>query len=645
MIKKYTISFLLLLVVLTASKASDISYTPHPQVNLNNLIKEKGESNLTLDEITTIIQDSIRVKGKVITPENTNAFEKALFLGRRIQHNDSQVAAVRIFKYLLEFEFYRTESERLYLKYLIGMSIRYLNSPLFAKDYIKGVFPIIFEEIRNPEVQGILMNQIGFLMLDIDSTEHAVDIFRDILRLYLNQQNIKKAIEARNNLGYSFQILNEYDSAKFYYKKNQNPKYKNINPVLYGYAYGNYGNVCYAEGNLDTALYYYYKEIKILNSTGSENLLYGTYAGMGQTYLQLNELDSSKHYFNKGLEYGLIQRDIEHITNSYIYLIKLLAKDLNSSELETLITNYTNLRDSVNRNIAVKTLRDELRALEFQSVFKETELSRKKFELLETKNTQLVYISIGLLAFTVALLLIILIRAVNRKKIKSQNEELEQKNKELNQSNISIREINKRNEILLKELHHRVKNNLQIISSLFSLQLNAKTLDVQTKEVFKEAKNRIQSISLVHKKLYQANSFEKLDFKEYLKAFSEDISSTNNSDISINIEMTSKLMSIDTAIPLGLIFNELITNSLKHSKTDNSLKVTIKFIESNSKSTFIYSDNGIGVQDIRMMTESTESIGVTLIHLLAEQLNSKIEFKEASDTNKGFWISLTGNFK
>ena len=405
-----------------------------------------------------------------------------------------------------------------------------------------------------------------------------------------------------------------------------------------------FGAILLLKEQFDSTIYYSQKEVSLLTKRGIIEGLANAYNTIGMAYLKKKNLDSAGHYFKLSL--GINERNdrLNNIIENHESLLKLYALKEEQPHLQEFLTNYFNYNDSLKSILSFKTYTDELQVAKFMQIINEAQLSKKNFDQLKTDNRELFQVIIALCVIVAILILAILSRRKSRKRIANANNKLLKKNKELSESYELISESSSRNETLLRELHHRVKNNLQMISSLFNLQLNAQELDAKAANIFRAAQDRIHSISLIHKKIYQSENISTLDFGEYLVTFSKEIKQAYNVSPEIVIVLPNVLLVIDSAIPLGLIFNELFTNSLKHAKATETLKISIYKEETSSGIKFIYLDNGIGVDPKLMTDDARNSIGITLIYLLSNQLDAEIEFKSAKPGSYGFYFSIEGSF-
>lgn len=192
----------------------------------------------------------------------------------------------------------------------------------------------------------------------------------------------------------------------------------------------------------------------------------------------------------------------------------------------------------------------------------------------------------------------------------------------------------KEKEMLLKEIHHRVKNNLMIISSLLNLQ-SRQIKDKVSKDIFKESQNRARSMALIHERLYQSTDLKRIDFGDYIESLSKELFHTYAGDlgrIELKINVEDIFLDINTAIPLGLIVNELITNSLKHAFPDGKMgEINIDFHPLDDHYEFSVKDNGIGFpKDLDF--HNTNSMGMQMVTSLTDQIDGEIELNRSVGT-------------
>jgi len=206
---------------------------------------------------------------------------------------------------------------------------------------------------------------------------------------------------------------------------------------------------------------------------------------------------------------------------------------------------------------------------------------------------------------------------------------LTEANELLGEQNEVIRESDEEKTVLLKEIHHRVKNNLQIIVSLLRMQREELPTN-DSKRYFNEAINRILTMSLIHQKMYQEKGLSQLDLKDYVEDLFNEISRMYSDAYEVNFKVNSELENIGlkTIVPFGLLLNELISNSYKHGfemGTPCSIKIEIKNI-SNDRFGVMYSDNGTWKEQ-----EMKSGFGLELIDTLTEQLDGSLEREIKSD--------------
>lgn len=229
------------------------------------------------------------------------------------------------------------------------------------------------------------------------------------------------------------------------------------------------------------------------------------------------------------------------------------------------------------------------------------------------------------------------------------NEELRTEMNERERIENKLKKSLEEKEILLKEIHHRVKNNLQIISSLLNLQSRYIT-DENMLNIYKESQNRVKSMAIIHEKLYQSKDLARIDFGDYVTSLILDLFNSYGVDknlIHLDVNIKDILLDINTAIPCGLIVNELVTNSIKHGfmATKQNISVENPFTTSErikekisinvAKKDEFYAmtiyDNGIGFPE-DLDFQNTDSLGMQLVINLTNQLKGTVELKRENGT-------------
>ncbi|WP_228014592.1 ATP-binding protein [Fortiea sp. LEGE XX443] len=195
-------------------------------------------------------------------------------------------------------------------------------------------------------------------------------------------------------------------------------------------------------------------------------------------------------------------------------------------------------------------------------------------------------------------------------------------------------------EVLLKEIHHRVKNNLGIVSSLLQMQ-RRRTQEPQAIAILRESQNRIASIALIHEKLYRSQDLANIDFSQYIPDLTIhlfDSYNVNSSQIKLNLQIQNVSLDIESAIPYGLIINELVSNALKYAFPEQRTgEILVKLFQDEQNLILIIRDNGVGLSP-DFDTKKTKTLGITLVQGLVKQLRGTIEINSHQATE--FKITL-----
>lgn len=251
----------------------------------------------------------------------------------------------------------------------------------------------------------------------------------------------------------------------------------------------------------------------------------------------------------------------------------------------------------------------------------ESKLAQQQISIKEANN-QLLWVAM------IAALLLALFLGYFFVKLRSSKQAIAHKNGELKKSDHE-------KAVLLKELHHRVKNNLQIVSSLLNMQ-GESVKDPKALEAFREGQHRVDAMAMIHKHLYSTDELTTVDISTYLERLVQSLAYSygfNRRNFSLECNITSKPIDVDVAIPLGLIVNELASNAFKHAFVKNEkAHMQLTLLCENGELALELSDDGIGLPaDFDL--EKTDSFGLELVHTLVKQLKGSIAFHSEEGTH------------
>ncbi len=505
----------------------------------------------------------------------------------------------------------------------------------------------------------------------------SINYYLQSMRLYESLNNKKAVCILLNNIANSYQGMSKPNLAIAYFKKS-NLLAKEINHrvmiAVSGVGIGNYLLDC------DSALKAldYFKEANLFFKEHETN----TYR-IGATYILIADAETKLKRYNeaqanllKALKifetldnsYGLAsakmalgelqfnQKKYNEAELSLIEAIKLFKLTDGSTDIKNaalILSNvclangkpkealdyfklHTSIKDSIQSNEINKQIIDV-------STKYETEKKEQKNALLLAQNTiakQTIkqqrfsfYIMVGglilVIIFTFFIFRGLRLQRKTNKTLEHINKKLEEKNKIIEDKTTALQKALGERELLLKEIHHRVKNNLQIISGLLELQKEELT-EEGSKAAFDEGQSRVRSISLIHQNLYQNENLGSVEFRTFLLELINQVKEVFESHdriMEVTLEIPNQELDIDTAVPLGLIINELLTNSYKYASVKNSIgKINIK-IESltHGNHKLIYFDSGPGIKE-EINFDRASSMGLRLIKGLAGQLAGQASY-------------------
>lgn len=278
----------------------------------------------------------------------------------------------------------------------------------------------------------------------------------------------------------------------------------------------------------------------------------------------------------------------------------------------------------------------EKKELEIELLNKDNALQVKELAESAKAQQQQFYVILGALAvllLSLSIAVLLLRQSRRRKKVNAQlveqNATIEKQKQQVENALLEITKRDEEKELLLKEIHHRVKNNLQVVSSLLDLQ--SKKAGDGEKAALAEGQSRVRAMALIHEKLYQSKTISEIDFEAYCKQLSQQIAQLygHGQQVDCQIDVGDIKLDIDTAVPVGLILNELVTNAYKYAFTKGGGRLRIS-AEKDQQNTYTLriEDTGEGLPDDFDWRKS-KSLGLRLVHRLARQLYGTAEYSKS----------------
>jgi two-component sensor histidine kinase/Tfp pilus assembly protein PilF len=455
-----------------------------------------------------------------------------------------------------------------------------------------------------------------------------------------------------NDIGVFLNSAKKFDSAKVWFLKAKNlfeqlsyPNSKKTDMDFFkGLINGNLGSVYSAIGDFKKATPLLQNDIYYsLKSFNFESAL-NSYVTLIETHLKLKDAKLAKRYLDSAnvlvvenlkdtksqLKYMLVKanyytaiNDLSNANQCYQNYLELNAK-------QVALENEQQIK---NENISINVEQKELDLIAQDNANKRAELQEAKQKSFQA------YLITGVLI----LILIIAFLIVNNYYAKKRGEQLALKNQQIGTQKLQIEQSLKEKDLLIKEIHHRVKNNLQIITSMLSLQIG-KIEDEKTSSILRDAKQRINSIALTHQMLYQKDNISSVNLSDYVERLSRQVEflmPVSNIELVTNIGATNNRLTIDNAVPLGLLVNELLTNAYKHAFPDGIKgQIEVSLVENDESFTLKVTDNGVGLPDDFDTTER-KTLGMELVHILAEQLDSIIVIDKTNGSSFALEIKKT----
>lgn len=505
----------------------------------------------------------------------------------------------------------------------IAETYRNYDIPDKAIEYfLKGA--TLYEKLKAPEIVTSIYNSMTDLFMrqgDIQSAELYTKQAGDLLKA---THDAKGLAEYYTNKGRIFNNYKEFDSAIYSYE---------LASALFDSLkrYHDKGRALHNMANSLREKKEYAKAIRLCHEVLAIDEINENMKSRIFTILLLADIYNNMGNSAMGIRYG---REGLKLAKQYhfkdrervalLYLSTSYEQLGNFKEAHYYHKRYADLMDTIYDNTKYEQVAKMKTVYETEKKEKTIEIQKANLAtkeatiaLQENKTNQLLY-GIG---FAIILGVVVVIGYLGKEKqnrlLLKQKQEIEKQNQE--------------REVLLKEIHHRVKNNLQVISSLLNMQ-SRKMEEGEGKMAVREGQSRIKSMSLIHQKLYSEDNLSRINMKEYIEELSDFLfkSYKPGNGVKRIIESENLLLDVDHAVPLGLIINELITNALKYafdSQAEGQLKISLA--RTNEEFELKVADTGKGLPED---FENSGSMGMNLVHILVAQIDGRIRISREGGT-------------
>ncbi|WP_299666039.1 sensor histidine kinase [uncultured Polaribacter sp.] len=476
--------------------------------------------------------------------------------------------------------------------------------------------------------------EIAYVNYRLKNYQKAIESYKICAQELKAKKEFLEQSSMINNIGLSFSKKQQTDSAAYYFKKSIEAIsfYANFSKDADKKYASHFKNVVISnlrelnkDISVEKSLIFYFDELKSGKKFKEKNIISSAYLKIAENYFKSQKFVLTDVYLDSTF---LI---LENYTNNTtrIQALNLKAKSLlaqdkfNASQVAFI--KHQDFTDSLE---VLKTKKEFMLGV----VKHETDVRTKELEKsrLENEKEQKIinyqYIFLGtLILFLIGVLYFFFRLRTKNKVIK-------------NQQQIVTAQLQEK-EVLLKEIHHRVKNNLQVISGLLLIQSKKKKTNFD--EIRIQSQQQIKAMSLVHEMLYQRENVSQIGMQEYMAKLAESIIGVqNNNSISTTIIADAIYLHIDYANPIGLMLTELITNSIKHGFTNTiDAKIKIKITKKDNTYQFIYADNGIGMDLSNLNKKDKSKFGSRLIKALSSEINADLVISSHNG------ISYTFTFK
>ncbi len=500
----------------------------------------------------------------------------------------------------------------------IGVVFYYKGQLDSALDYYLKSQPK-FELLNDDQNLSRLYNNLGRIYEKTNQLSYALEVSRNSIEIKQRLSDVRGLLNTYTNMSSIFQKLGNYDSALIYSSRCITSAREVGDLVAYKAELVNVGIIYKNLEQNEKAISALEEAESLLEEEDDPYVFSQVYHNLGEFYFGVGDLSKTAEYLQKVKAY-LLEDDYLETALKHHHLKYLYQKSTgNSIEAMASLEKYLELNERyLSKQIVDKTAEleqlyeKEKREIQIAKLNAENALQVLSIEKKERERNGLVILTFLVIGA------LVLVYSLFRQKQRAANEK----------------------DLLLKEIHHRVKNNLQVISSLLNLQSESLESDIARAAV-KEGQHRVKSMALIHQKLYTADDVRGVDVQDYMENLSAELFRAFGLDpekVGFEVSTSGLKLDIDTVIPLGLIVNELITNSIKYAFRDiEKGLLKIEMSEQGENLSVVVQDNGNGMDEKAM--ESSNTFGWKMIKSLCRKLKAEISVRNDEGTQVRLMLS------
>lgn len=482
--------------------------------------------------------------------------------------------------------------------------------------------------------ESIVLNNIGMVYQEWQLFDQAIQYHHQAVKIAENLDDREAMAYSYYNMGRCFEAQKRTDQALEYFRTAYDEYRKGgkiggaTSLVLRGM-----GDLYFHQGHFADALYYYRRALS--DALLESNIYRGTHArlSMAKTFFAIDETDSARIYAGEVLETAKAYKYDQFLRDIYYLMADMEVQKGNHEKA----LNYFKMASAIDDSIFNEEKSSRFTELQIQHNLlkkeRENELLRKDNEIQMLRIRRERVIRYSFMTGTLLVLIALGVLYRQRSDLRRLNQSMAQEIQERKAAEARIASLLEEKEILLKEVHHRIKNNLNTVRSLLTLQARSLT-DPGARQALKDASNRVQSMSLLYERLYKSENVHAHSTREYFSSLVYDMIHVfpNSKQVTVKTEIEDFMLSVKILSDLGIIVTELITNAMKYAFSEDRCGVIrFQLFQRDTQLVLKLCNNGVPLPD-NFSPENTGGFGLQLVSMLIQQLNGSLNVHSHEET-------------